>query len=187
MAPPADRATPSPVPSVVAGARQAPRTRLEVEGVLAGTPLGADLAAVLDDLQDTPVRAWPAALPPLDLPTLAGHLRFSGPSYTRVLLAATPRAEALLMGWLPGQESRIHDHGASHGVAFVLAGGGVEDAYRLEGERLRPAGTRAFSQGDILFESPGDVHRVRHPGPGLLVTLHAYAPRLKEFRTYDAP
>jgi cysteine dioxygenase len=158
-----------------------------LEGCLAATPLGTELAALLDDLGDVPVRAWPAALPALDLAALCPHLRFAADSYTRILLLATPRAEMLLMGWLPGHASRIHDHGVSHGLARVLAGSGVEDAFTPEGERLRPGPTRAFRQGDVLFEAPGDVHRLRNTGSDLLVTLHVYAPRLQEYRTYDEP
>lgn len=158
-----------------------------LEGALAGTPLGAELADLLSDLPDVPLHAWPAALPPLDLATLAPHLRFEPACYTRVLLAATPRAEMLLMGWLPGHASRIHDHGGSHGLSLVLAGAGEEDTFQVEAGRPAPRATRQVRQGDVLFERPGDVHRIRNPGPNLLVTLHVYAPRLQEFRTYDEP
>jgi mannose-6-phosphate isomerase-like protein (cupin superfamily) len=158
-----------------------------LEGALAGTPQGADLAALLDALPEMPVRTWPAALPAPDLAALAPHLRFEGGCYTRTLLAATPRAEMLLMGWLPGHASRIHDHGVSHGLSWALAGAGVEETFRLEEGRPLRAATRAFRQGDVLYELPGDVHRLRNPGPNLLVTLHVYAPRLQEFRTYDEP
>lgn len=156
-----------------------------LEGEAVGTPLGARLADALADLARRDLAEWATRLPDVTLADVALHLRFSTERYQRIPLVVAEDAEAILIAWLPGQRSGIHDHGGSKGVAMVLGGSGAEESFRLEGERVLPAGERAFGAGDTLFEAPGDVHRVRAAGPGLLVTLHLYAPRLTEYRTYE--
>ena len=38
------------------------------------------------------------------------HVNFKNDTYSRNLIALTPRFEMLVLCWKPGQNSRIHDH-----------------------------------------------------------------------------
>lgn len=154
-------------------------------GVLEGTELGERLHAVLARLPGLDVRSWRDAVGHVRLSEMGDHLRFAREGYTRTLLAATDEAEALLMGWLPGQASTVHDHGASRGMTLVLAGSPTEHTFELRHGRPAPRTTRAWRLGDTLYEAPGDVHQLVNAGPELLVTFHVFAPRLTEFRTYE--
>lgn len=154
-------------------------------GTLEGAEEGDFLLAALERLPGLDVRSWRSALGRIELAPLAAQLRFSPERYTRTLLARTDDAEALLMGWLPGQASPVHDHGVSRGMTLVLSGTVKEETFDVRGERAVPRTTRTWREGDTLYEEPGDVHRLVNPGPELLVTLHVYAPRLTEFRKYE--
>lgn len=142
---------------------------------------------VLGELRGERVDHWPDVLRNLSLADVAGQLAFDPQAYTRVLLAADDEAELLLMGWLPGQASAIHDHGRSSGAALVLAGEAEEETFELTGDGgARRLQARRLRRGDATVERPSDVHRVLNPTTGLLVTLHAYGPRLAGYGTYEA-
>ncbi|HWG90964.1 MAG TPA: cysteine dioxygenase family protein [Candidatus Thermoplasmatota archaeon] len=121
----------------------------------------------------------------LDVEALAPLFAFAPQGYTRRVLASTSEAEILLMGWLPGQESTVHDHGDGWGLVRVLVGTAREDRFRerANGE-LQVMTTRAIPTGAILEECPGDIHRVAVPSRHVLVTLHVYAPRLNGCRSF---
>lgn len=151
-----------------------------------GAPAHPIAQRVLSELRGERVDHWPSILQNVSLPDVADRLAFDPERYTRTLLAADDHAELLLMGWLPGQSSAIHDHGLSEGVGLVLAGEAREDAFEPAGDgAARRTATRTLRRGQWTIERRTDVHRVMNPTTSLLVTLHAYAPRLASYQTYD--
>lgn len=113
--------------------------------------------------------------------------------------------------WLPGQETPVHDH-VSWCVPGVYRGREEETRYRLlgasreeasgsgdgggreaGGAHLEAAGTEINVTGTVVtLTPPGDIHRVRNPGPGKAVSLHVYGADIGELgssirRTYDLP
>lgn len=106
--------------------------------------------------------------------------------------------------WLPGQETPIHDH-VSWCVPGVYRGREEETRYRLvganregvaeggDGGHLVEAGTEINDTGDVVaLTPPGDIHKVRNPGPGKAVSLHVYGADIGRLgssirRTYDLP
>lgn len=111
--------------------------------------------------------------------------RFHPAGYCRVLLARTADAEALVMGWLPGQGTLVHDHGLSHGFVKILAGEMVDESFALVGDRAARLDARRVGAGSIVEERPDQVHRVVNASENVLITLHAYAPCLRGVRTYE--
>jgi predicted metal-dependent enzyme (double-stranded beta helix superfamily) len=107
----------------------------------------------------------------------------------------------VVMVWLPGQRTPVHDH-LSWCVTAVLQGTEYEEVYRLipEGARRSPGAprtpvagsSRASSprhRGDRLevvarnanpvgtvsgFAPPGDIHRVTNVGDSVAVSMHVY-------------
>lgn len=145
-----------------------------------------ELVGILRELPTLPLASWPDVLRDIDLPRVAPALRFDAESYARSALAETESAQILVMGWLPGQASAIHDHGAAKGVARVLAGRCVEETFVVRPDgTARKKGSRWRSAPDWLEEPEGVVHRLRNPGPHMLVTLHAFAPKPEGWRKYD--
>jgi cysteine dioxygenase len=157
-----------------------------IQGEAIDDAVGAKLLHAFARMRAAPLERWPDLLPRLDVDALAPWLRFDRAKYTRVLLATDGWAEALLMGWLPGQASVIHDHGASQGFALVLAGAGLEHRYHVHGGLAKLSQGRRFARDDLLFERPGDVHRLVNDSDGLLATMHVYAPPLAACATYEA-
>lgn len=91
--------------------------------------------------------------------------------YTRLLLSAT--VEVWLIGWYPGQQTEIHDHGGALGALTVTEGVLEEDrfdsSWSLTDRRTHaPGASPAF---DISH-----VHRVANRGTALATTIHAYSP-----------
>ena len=159
-------------------------TPAEPTRIAAATPL---VERLLSELKAERVDAWPAILQNVTLPEVASQVAFDPARYTRTLLAADEQVEVLLMGWLPGQSSAVHDHGRSEGAALVLAGEAEEESFlaTANGAAAR-TGTRTIRRGQATIERRTDIHRIFNASTNLLVTLHAYAPRLTEYQTYDA-
>jgi cysteine dioxygenase len=113
-------------------------------------------------------------------------------NYTRTLLYKDPRFEILVLHWLPGCCSAIHDHGGAR-CWLAVAGGrmGVENYLRhdsgetpgyaaiaLEGREELVAGAIDHRQDDI------HLHRCIARDE-TAITLHVYAHPLDRFNTFD--
>ena len=122
--------------------------------------------------------------------TLADVAEFVRPNprcYNRALVALREQYELLVMTWLPGQTSVPHDHAGSICVMQVLQGAATEGSYQvasdgyvdLDYETVVPA-------GQITAGQDAGVHTVLNPASSRepLVTVHAYAPPLRDFRRF---
>jgi cysteine dioxygenase len=123
----------------------------------------------------------------LDLADVLPHSAADRAGYVRTLLRLTPRYEALVMCWLPGQHSPVHDHGQSACAVKVIQGAVTETRYALAPDGLvDPVAERVFRADEVLLAEEPDIHRLGNfPVPGrsphwpvALVTLHVYAPQL---------
>jgi 3-mercaptopropionate dioxygenase len=78
--------------------------------------------------------------------------------------------------WRPGQVTPIHDH-VTWCVFGVIQGVEHEELYTLDlgGNYLIEAGSSTNRTGDVAgFAPPGDIHRVRNPGPDTAISIHVY-------------
>ena len=121
--------------------------------------------------------------------------------YVRTLVFAHPDVEVLVMAWLPGQQSPIHDHAGSACVVRVLAGRAVERRFERStkddrDDAVRAVDERSFEAGSTTASFDADIHlmgnAVAEDAEGcslndILVTLHVYAPPLKPTRKYPMP
>lgn len=132
---------------------------------------------------------------PLDLADVLPHTASDRAGYVRTLLRVTHRYEALVMCWLPGQYSPVHDHGASACAVKIMQGAATETIYTLAPDGLAdPVAERVFHAGEVVVAADPDIHSLGNfPVPGqqlhwpvALVTLHVYAPQLVNSRKYVA-
>ena len=89
--------------------------------------------------------------------------------FERLLLTST--LEVWLIGWAPGQETGVHDHGGASGGMTVAEGALVEEIFDLAGPGKGPGEPRlhALASGRRVTHEPGipvgfpeaRVHRVR--------------------------
>jgi rhodanese-related sulfurtransferase len=88
-----------------------------------------------------------------------------------------PDYDIWVIGWLPGQSTGFHDHGASSG-ALVVATGILEE--HRPGER-----TRVIHPGKPCAFGPDYLHDVRNVSLAPAISIHAYSPPLSEMNEYE--
>ena len=102
----------------------------------------------------------------------------------------------VVMVWLPGQATPVHDH-VTWCVTAVLQGTEYEEVYRPVpgdlGPELATIARNANSAGTVSgFAPPGDVHRVTNIGAQVAVSMHVYGTDITRVgssvrRVYDLP
>ncbi|HXY34294.1 MAG TPA: FAD/NAD(P)-binding protein [Planctomycetaceae bacterium] len=107
--------------------------------------------------------------------------------YHREPVVRREHYELLILTWLPGQGSVPHDHAGSVSAMQVLDGEAIEGCWRvapdgyvdLEYETSVP-------RGEMTAWQDAGVHTVYNPSKNgtALVTVHVYAPPLRDFRRY---
>ena len=118
---------------------------------------------------------------------LAPYIAFDARSYRRVRLFRDADWEGLLLCWLPGQATAVHDHGGSTGLSFVLSGTLTEERWRREGEGrpLATLGSGTQGRGDAAVELLDTIHRVSNKSDEPAVSLHVYSPPLRVLGAHD--
>jgi uncharacterized NAD(P)/FAD-binding protein YdhS len=108
-------------------------------------------------------------------------------AYHRAQVVLREHYELLVMTWLPGQASMPHDHMGSICAMQIVQGEAAEGCYRVapDGYVDLEYETRVRA-GEVTSGQDAGVHTVRNPSQTgeLLVTVHVYAPPLKDFRRF---
>ena len=140
----------------------------------------SQLIARLQTLDDAPEREELARLISVPIPQsdLDPWVHFDPHSRCRTVIHHSSRFEVVVVGWLPGQSSSLHDHGSSTCVFRVLSGEAQERRYLSQRER-QPYTQLSYKAQDVARVEPGEAHEVRNPSETApLVTLHIYSPPL---------
>ncbi|QGM47443.1 FAD/NAD(P)-binding protein [Methylocystis heyeri] len=148
-------------------------TLVETLDALGSDPTLFDIARTMQGIKLTPS-------------DVASFIRADPRGYNRAAVVVREQYELLVMTWLPGQASFPHDHSGSVCVLQVVQGEAAEVCYRIA-----PDGYADFEYevnletgGVAAFQDAG-VHSLRNARPDeTLVTVHAYAPRLRDFRRF---
>lgn len=117
---------------------------------------------------------------------LESIVHFDPGGYSRRVLDRTDACELLLVCWLPGQVSKVHDHGGSSGVSWVVRGQLQETRYAWGGDRLVADVRSGADEGDFLLEEAETIHRIHNGSRHGAVSLHLYAPPMVGMTRYDA-
>ncbi|MDQ2725431.1 MAG: cysteine dioxygenase family protein [Actinomycetota bacterium] len=92
--------------------------------------------------------------------------------------------EVWLLGWQPGQDTQVHDHGGSSG-AFVVTEGTLTERYGSV-ERWAGGRRRHHLRGRACWFGPDYAHNLGNAGPGVATSVHAYSPPLSTMTYYRA-
>ena len=98
----------------------------------------------------------------------------------------------VVMVWLPGQQTPIHDH-LTWCCTAVLQGTEYEEVYALRGDHLEVVKRNANPVGSVSgFAPPGDIHRVTNIGDSVAVSMHVYGTDITRVgssvrRVYELP
>lgn len=114
-------------------------------------------------------------------------ISFNAGGYQRNLVSRGAWHEILVICWLSGQRSPIHDHAGSACAFKVLHGTGREIVHQLQPDgRVRPLCSRRLPPGFVAASREADIHEVANlqPQQRPLITLHIYSPPLAQMRTY---
>lgn len=111
---------------------------------------------------------------------LRGLLRFDADQRWWARLALTGGVELWLLSWLPGQQTKPHDHGGASG-SFTVLQGELAEEYRYPGGPVRQ---RAHFAGQGIGFGAGRAHQMTGAGAGPAASVHAYSPPLVPTREY---
>lgn len=124
---------------------------------------------------------------PRPLQALAACAEFDPQQRTRRVLHEDNTISILLLGWLPGQATEIHDHGGSLCAFRVLRGSAIESRYELDADGLAIEVERdEFLPGSVIGCDGTEIHSMKNDPAASepLVTLHIYkpAPQMRLYR-----
>ena len=123
----------------------------------------------------------------LTIDDVSTYVRDNPRHYNRALVALSDHYELLVMTWRPGQVSAPHDHAGSICVMQVMQGEAIEGSYRVAADGYVDFDYETFVRcGEITAGQDAGVHAVRNAAAAseLLVTVHVYAPPLRDFRRF---
>jgi 3-mercaptopropionate dioxygenase len=124
----------------------------------------------------------------------AGQLAGDPGGYQTHLVHAEPDGSfsIVVMVWLPGQRTPVHDH-VTWCCTAVLAGTEYEEVYAHRGDHLEVVARNANPTGTVTgFAPPGDIHQVANVGHVTAVSMHVYGTDITRVgtsvrRVYDLP
>ena len=108
-------------------------------------------------------------------------------SYGRKLVAQGANFEVMVMSWLPGDFSAIHDHGHTQWGAVQIFGQAEHATFRIREQQLRTTARWQVQPGDILPVGHDLIHQMGNPTQQPFLSLHVYGfPEAIENVTGDA-
>jgi predicted metal-dependent enzyme (double-stranded beta helix superfamily) len=123
-----------------------------------------------------------------------GQLAGNPSGYQTHLVHAEPDGSfsVVVMVWLPGQQTPVHDH-VTWCVTAVLQGTEYEEVFAHRGDHLEVVARNASPAGTVSgFAPPGDIHQVTNIGDRVAVSMHVYGTDITRVgssvrRVYELP
>jgi uncharacterized NAD(P)/FAD-binding protein YdhS/predicted metal-dependent enzyme (double-stranded beta helix superfamily) len=123
----------------------------------------------------------------LTVADVASYVKETAGSYHRSLVVRRDHYELLILTWLPGQGSVPHDHAGSISAMQVLQGEAAEGCWRIAADGYADLEYETIvGCGEMTAWQDAGLHTVRNSSADgqALITVHVYAPPLKDFRRY---
>jgi cysteine dioxygenase len=135
-------------------------------------PKGASLQQRMDRIRQHPIHArdvW-------------RHVYQDTGSYHREIIETNALFQLLIITWLPGQKSPIHNHRDSQCIVRVLSGFAIETVYLPRTGGAFSSEASIYKQGESFGGEDDDIHTLENQPTAAkpLVTLHAYFPPLRQ-------
>lgn len=122
------------------------------------------------------------------LEDVSDYVRFHDDKYQRNLVHEGPMYQLLVMCWLSGQRSPIHNHAESTCGVRVLSGKGTETRFaETPSNLLKPVASFDHECGSVSVSQDDDTHQISNlqEQGNNLVTLHIYSPPLLTMKTFS--
>lgn len=123
----------------------------------------------------------------LTITDVAEYVRSDRQAYHRARVVLRTDYELLVMTWLPGQASVPHDHTGSVCALQVVQGEAVEGSYCVAADGFVDLEYETIvRKGELSAGQDAGIHTVHNLAQSseTLVTVHVYAPPLKDFRRF---
>ncbi len=147
----------------------------ETLAALAGAPAQSELDALLRKLE-------------LEPEELRAYLNFKPNTYTRRRVFRNDLCEMLVLCWLPGHRTAIHDHNGSYGAIRICEGAMEEEIFALnEAGEVEFEIRHRRAAGEVTGTDVPDIHRIGNAETSeqRMITIHIYAPPLRIINTYQ--
>ncbi|WP_053068578.1 cysteine dioxygenase family protein [Synechococcus sp. WH 8020] len=95
-------------------------------------------------------------------------------SYGRQLVWHGSHVEVMVMTWLPGDHSAIHDHGSALWGAVQCFGEAQHQSFGLQGNVISHKANQPFAPQQIRLIEPGLIHQMGNTGQSTFLSLHIY-------------
>lgn len=142
-----------------------PGLRFLIEGLSACTV--SDSAQLLELIASAGVSA-------VELEPWADYNHSPRDSYGRRLVWYGGHFEVMVMTWLPGDFSAIHDHGYAQWGAVQCFGTAEHHSYNLKGRHLQYEASLPYTPGQIRMVNRGLIHQMGNYGSESFLSLHVY-------------
>jgi cysteine dioxygenase len=123
----------------------------------------------------------------ITLDDVAGYVRFDPACYHRELMVKADDYQILVLAWLPGQNSPIHNHRGSQCCVRVLQGTAIEIRYARTPDGYFETRMDRYDAGSVFGGEDADIHTVENPPIAMeaLVTMHVYRPALTRMELFE--
>ena len=116
------------------------------------------------------------------------YLQFNERSYQRNLVHEGPSCQVLMLCWLNGQRSPIHDHIGSSCAVRVIEGSLIETIFdHADNGMIYATESGSLDEGAVCGSQDNDIHQVSNlqSDNKRLVTMHVYSPPLMTMNVYS--
>ncbi|MBX7172277.1 MAG: cysteine dioxygenase family protein [Pyrinomonadaceae bacterium] len=114
------------------------------------------------------------------------YRHFNFEKYARNRIFSNDFVEMLILAWLPGQDTLIHDHNGSHGVVRIFEGTITETKYKFdESGTIQVNAKQAVPAGTLAGVGEPDIHKLGNESDKGAISIHVYAPPLKGMNIYE--
>ncbi len=123
---------------------------------------------------------------------LEPHFRFRNECYARNLVYRNELYELILITWMPGQRTPIHDHGGGRCWVQILAGELCFKNYEMPKDLEAPFLPKALGGAELYGIGCTDyiddgiaLHTIANVGNEKAASLHLYSRPIERCRKYD--
>lgn len=95
-------------------------------------------------------------------------------SYGRKLVFKNDKFEVMVMSWVPGDFSGLHDHGYTQWGAVKIFGAAEHATFRVEDGYISTLARWTVKPGDVIGVGHSLVHQMGNPGEQNFLSLHVY-------------
>ncbi len=125
---------------------------------------------------------------PIDWQDVRKHVFRNPVEYHREKVETNSLFQLLILTWLPGQKSEIHNHRGSHCVVRVLSGMATETIYVPGPNKSFSTKKMSYAVDSTFGGQDDDIHTLENAMEAIqdLITMHVYFPELESMELFAA-